>query len=209
MAMFTLFRATIKDYDVSSLADVRVGSIFGFVYFNSYLIINVTFLANLIIAQLAYAYKKYNRERQVHYLLSTLAVREVSEADYKYSSVVSVPFPLSILNLVFGSIVLAAKSPKLNLLLLHIYFLPVILVTSLGFMAYQIIILPFVYLKIVGHKWALLVSAGSSVGGKANDRFGEAMFFLVIGPLLLVLNCIVDFFWFFIHVYKYDLDRVA
>jgi len=61
-------------------------------------------------------------------LLYTLSVRDVSEANEKYSSVVSVPFPISVCNLVFGSIVLGAKSPFLNLVLLHIYFLPVMAV---------------------------------------------------------------------------------
>jgi hypothetical protein len=69
-------------------------------------------------------------------LLYTLSVRDVSEADDKYSSVISVPFPLSTMNLVFGSIVLGAKSPKLNLVLLHIYFVPVMLVCFVLFMLY-------------------------------------------------------------------------
>jgi hypothetical protein len=69
-------------------------------------------------------------------LLYTLSVRDVSEADEKYSAVVSVPFPLSTMNLVLGSIVLGAKSPLLNLILLHIYFLPVMLVCFVLFMIY-------------------------------------------------------------------------
>lgn len=136
--MFTLFRATIQDYSIYMMAGSRVGDLIGYIYFNSYLIVNITLLINLIVAQLAYAYKKYNRERNVFYLLSTLSVREVSESDDKdkYSSVVSVPFPLSVLNIPLGSVVLAAKSPFLNKLLLHLYYLPVVLVTSVLFMLY-------------------------------------------------------------------------
>jgi hypothetical protein len=81
------------------------------VYFISYLILNVILLMNLIVAQLVYAYRKYNNQKSVLYLLSTLSVREVSEADSKYSAVVSVPFPFTVLNFIFGTIVLAAKSP--------------------------------------------------------------------------------------------------
>lgn len=69
-------------------------------------------------------------------LLYTLSVRDVSEADEKYSSVVSVPFPLSTMNLILGSIVLGAKSPTLNLMLLHFYFFPVMLVCLLIFTVY-------------------------------------------------------------------------
>jgi hypothetical protein len=48
-AMFTLFRSTIKDYDINVMAGCRIGDLFGFVYFNSYLISNVTLLVNLIV----------------------------------------------------------------------------------------------------------------------------------------------------------------
>ena len=98
--------------------------------------INVILLMNLIIAQLAYAYKKVNKDRHVHWLLQTLSVREVSEADDKYSAVISAPFPISVLNLVIGSIVLAAKNPGLNELILHIYFLPVLIGSFTTFIIY-------------------------------------------------------------------------
>ena len=86
----------------------------GSIYFNSFLIINVILLLNLIVAQLANGYKRVNKDRHVHWLLQTLSVREVSEADDKYSAVISAPFPISVLNLGLGSCVLAAKSPELN-----------------------------------------------------------------------------------------------
>ena len=48
-AMFTLFRSTIKDYDIYVMTNARVGDLIGYIYFNSYLILNVTLLVNLII----------------------------------------------------------------------------------------------------------------------------------------------------------------
>lgn len=48
-AMFTLFRSTIKDYDIYVMTGVAVGDIIGYIYFNSYLILNVTLLVNLIV----------------------------------------------------------------------------------------------------------------------------------------------------------------
>lgn len=141
-------------------------------------------------------------------LLYTLSVRDVSEADEKYSSVVSVPFPLSVLNLLFGSIVLGAKSPLLNLILLHFYFVPVMLVCLVIFMAYQIMILPFCYIKLLGHKWALIVKAPVGKGSSSSlDRAGQFFIFLLFGPILLGLNVIVDCGWYLVHIYKSDLDR--
>ena len=207
-AMFTLFRSTIKDYDINVMANARVGELIGYIYFNSYLILNVTLLVNLIIGQLAYAYKKYSEKRNVLMLLYTLSVRDVSEADEKYSSVVSVPFPMTVCNLVFGSIVLGAKNPFLNLLLLHFYYLPIMLVSYVIFSAYQVVILPFCYLKLIGHKWALIVKAPQGRGSLSSiDRVGQFMLFLLVGPLFLVGNVIVDNVWFFVHLYNQNLDR--
>ena len=69
-------------------------------------------------------------------MLTTLSVREVSEADGKYSAVISAPFPLTILNIPFGSMVLAAKSPDLNLFVLHLYYFPVAIALLCLFLAY-------------------------------------------------------------------------
>lgn len=35
------------------------------------------------------------------------------------------------------------------------------------------------------------------------------MFFIVAGPVILGLDCIVDVYWFIKHMYKMDLDKVA
>ena len=172
--------------------------------------INVILLLNLIIAQLAYAYKKVNKDRHVHWLLQTLSVREVSEADDKYSAVISAPFPISVLNLLIGSIVLAAKSPKLNELVLHLYFLPVLVGSFICFIIYQVAIIPMVYVKMIFHKWALLVKAPKGMGSASFfDRAGKAIIFMLFGPLVLVLNALVDIVWFLIHIYKKDLDKTV
>jgi hypothetical protein len=209
-AMFTLFKATLQNYDIELMAGTKFGVYLGYVYFNTYIVLNVILFLNLIVAQLANAYKKLKKRGKVFYLLTTLSVREISEADDKYSSVISVFFPISTLNLIFGSIVLAAKSPTFNLVMLHIYFLPVMLVVLALFIAYQAIILPFAYLKVVGHKFALMVSGPTGSGSQTTlDRFGNAILFIIIGPILLTFSVIVDIFWFLAHVYKMDLDKTV
>ena len=89
--------------------------------------------------------------------LATLSVREVSEADEKYSAVISAPFPLTALNFVFGGVILGAKSINANVFLLNIYFLPIAIVCFVLFVAYELVMLPFCYIKIVGHKFALMI----------------------------------------------------
>jgi hypothetical protein len=68
--------------------------------------------------------------------------------------------------------------------------------------------LPFVYIKLLGHKWALIVKAPVGKGSTTSlDRFGQWWFFLILGPILLVANVLVDVFWYFLHIYRPRLDR--
>jgi hypothetical protein len=207
-AMFTLFKATLRDYQADLMIDNQWNNYLGLVYFNSYLVLNVLLFLNLIVAQLANAYKKLKTRGKVFYLLTQLSVREISEADDKYSSVISVFFPLSCLNLVFGSIVLASKSAAFNLIMLHVYFLPVMLVVLALFIVWQVILLPFAYFKIVAHKFALMVCGQTGAGSQTTlDRFGSAILFIFTGPVLLTLSMITDIYWFIAHVYKMDLEK--
>ena len=69
-------------------------------------------------------------------LISTLSVRAVTEADDKYSVVISAPFPLSVLNFAVGWIVIGAKSETANICLLLVYFFPVAVICFILFLAY-------------------------------------------------------------------------
>lgn len=118
------------------MKDARVGAFLGYLYYITFLILNIILIINLIVARLAHYYKLYNKDRDILKLLGTLSVREVSEADDKYSAVVSAPFPLNILNLVLGSIVISMKSQTANIALLSLYYIPVALVCLVIFIAY-------------------------------------------------------------------------
>jgi hypothetical protein len=135
-------------------------------------------------------------------LLETLSVREASEADDKYSASVSPIYPISILNLLFGTYIMSVKNEKHNRFILNLYYLPVMLVSLVIFVIYQIIILPFCYMKVLCHKFALTINNPQGQGAKStSSRFCYAMFFLLVGPIILVLDMIVDIKWFIKHMY--------
>ena len=69
-------------------------------------------------------------------LLETLSVREVSEADEKYSAVVCPPYPVNMLNMFLGVYILSVKSPKANRFVQHVYFLPTVVVCGCLFLVY-------------------------------------------------------------------------
>ena len=156
-ALFTLFRATIQDYNADSMKEAKIGAFLGYVYFIAFMIINLILIVNLIVARLAATYKLYNKKKELLMLLNTLYVREVSEADDKYSAVVSAPFPLNLFHFTLGSLVVSLKSPTANIALLNLYYLPIAILCFTVFTVYQVLVLPFCYLKLIGHKFALMV----------------------------------------------------
>ena len=140
-SMFDAFMLLTTDphlsrFDFYLFPGTIVGRYIGYIYFWGFLLVNFFLVRNIIVAQVATTYKRVKKAGNTLYLLTALSVREVSEADGKYSAVISAPFPISILNLIFGSIVLSAKSPEFNLFVLHLYYFPVMLVLVVFFLAY-------------------------------------------------------------------------
>lgn len=206
--LFTLFKATISDYNADIMKQARLGAAVGYIFFLAFMIIYLILIMNLIVARLAATYKKYNRRRHLLVHLNTLLVREISEADEKYSALVSAPFPLNVLHFFTGSLLLNLRSPSANVAVLHLFYLPIAVLIFLIFFVYQLLILPFCYIKLVGHKFALMIRSPQGHGARTTlDRAGHAILFLVLGPLLLTLNCVVDLYWFFRHLYKMDLEK--
>jgi hypothetical protein len=139
------------------MKEARLGAFLGYSYFLAFMIINLILIVNLIVARLAATYKKYNPRRHLLVHLNTLHVREVSEADDKYSAIVSAPFPLNLLHFLTGSLLLNLKSPSANVAVLHIFYFPIAVLAFLVFFVYQLLILPLCYVKLVGHKFALAI----------------------------------------------------
>jgi len=210
--MLTIFKAASGSFSDQNLvtADTDLQSTRDYIFILAYMVICFILIMNLIVGQLASAYSRYVKKKNVLMLLETLSVREASQADEKYSAAVSCPYPLSLLNLVIGTYVLSVKNPKHNVAMLHLYYLPTMLTTMVIFIAYQFLVLPFAYAKIVIHKCALILKNPQGAGAKTTaDRFGYALFFLVFGVLILLIDCLVDIFWCLGHLYKMDLDEVA
>jgi hypothetical protein len=112
--------------------------------------------------------------------------------------------------MLFGTYILSVKNPKHNKILLLFYFMPTFVGSLLIFIFYQGLILPISYLKVCGHKFALVIKNPQGAGAKtASDRFGYAVYFMLIGFFLLSFAAIADVYWFVRHIFKTDLDIVA
>jgi uncharacterized membrane protein len=190
------------------MKEARIGAFLGYAFILFFMIINLILIMNLIVARLASTYKKYNQRRHLLVHLNTLHVREVSEADDKYSAMVSAPFPMNILHFFTAPILINKRKQTTNLVILHMYYLPIAILSFAVFAVYSLVIIPFCYVKMVGHKFALMVVSPQGQGARSTlDRAGHAVLFLGVGPAILVFNWIVDLWWFILHLYKMDLEK--
>src|SRR3569833_2266205 len=114
----------------------RLGGFIAYTYIISFLILNLVLVVNIIVGLQSYAFKKYSLKRDILKLISTLSVRATTEADDKYSAVISAPFPLCILNFVFGAIVISLRSTYANICLLAFYYVPIFVVCFISFIIY-------------------------------------------------------------------------
>ena len=212
-SMMTIFKAAsgiFSKEDVLGNKGQNSSNNMHYTFIITYVIICFILIMNLIVGKLTSSYKKYARKREVLMLLETLSVREASEADEKYSACVSAPYPLNMLNMIFGVYILSAKNPFHNRLILHLYFLPTYLTCLTIFIVYSVAMIPLCYIKMAAHKFALIVKNPQGYGSKTkSDRLGYAIYFMLLGIPILLLDCIVDISWFHRHMYMSGLEEMA
>ena len=210
-AMMTIFKAAsgiFSKEDIIGRSEEEAENQLHYTFIITYVLICFILIMNLIVGKLASAYRKIVSRREVLMLLQTLSVREASEADEKYSAAVSAPYPLNILNMALGVYVLSAKNPKANKAILHFYFLPTMFTCLILFIVYSFAMIPLCYIKMVGHKFALIINNPQGYGSKTkSDRLGYAIYFIILGPIILFLDSIVDIIFFLRHIYM-DAEEI-
>jgi hypothetical protein len=71
------------------------------------------------------------------------------------------------------------RSPKrANQVILHIMYSPILIVLVAVFIAYNLLIWPVTYLKLIPHKFALIFKREVSYSGNASNRLGSFLLIL-------------------------------
>jgi len=123
-----------------------------------FVIINTLFVISYFIAMTTTLYRKKGKYKEYYYNQSTLEIRPITYAHWQNSVIVSVPVPFSALHIFYTSCLLSfwdKQAEILNLILLHIYYVPIAIGCSIVFVAWSIILFPFCFVKIFYHKFAL------------------------------------------------------
>ena len=119
------------------------------------------------------------------------------EHDTKYSSLISWMPPLFLLNWAISPFLFLSKQPsKLNTIILHIEYLPVLASIFILYAIGNLVLLPICYFKMVLHRFILVCKYSKLSESKPGDRLAKAFLFLIAGVPILLLDFIHDLLTF-------------
>lgn len=208
-SLITLFETCWGEFNFSVAKEGRFGNWLGNVFMIFVVIAIILVLANFLIALFASKYSDFRRNMKAIMMNEALRLRPVMEADETHSSLISGPFPLHGLNWITPPFMFLPRSPRVaNEITLHIMYLPIAIIVTCIFFCYNLIIWPIAYLKLIPHKFALIFKKNVAFSGNGSNRFGGFLLIFFFGIIILFLNLCVDMFYFVVHLYTYDLEKV-
>jgi hypothetical protein len=144
----TLFDASLGNYSFALLENNGKGEVVGDAFLFVFIILNAILLLNLLIAILSSTYAMLEDKKIVLYINEILRLRSSLEYDENCSSLVSTFPPYNGITLAVSPFIMMKKnSSKVNNILFHIEYLPLLLLISMFYIGLNLVLLPFAYLK--------------------------------------------------------------
>lgn len=81
-----------------------------------------------------------------------------------------------------------------------IAYIPIVIISTILFIGYNIILIPFAYIKLFFHKLIMIMVYSKSYRVSRADKFMTFVIFIFIGFPVLILNAIVDIGIFVKHL---------
>lgn len=189
VSLRTLFENTWGAFMFADAKSGRFGDEVGYIYMVIVAILLIIVLSNFLIALFASKYSYFLKNEKAILMQEALKLRHVTEANKTHSSLISGAFPLSGLNWITPPFLFLPRDPTLaNLIILHIQFLPIMIILVILFTAYNLIIWPVTYLKLIPHKFALIFKRNTAYTGNTSNRLGSFFLILFFGLPILFLN---------------------
>ena len=121
----------------------------------------------------------------------------------------SLPPPLNFFLLFAAPYVISTTNQeKLNQRMLWIAYLPVLVCVTLLFALGEVVMWPFVYVKLIFHKLTMTWVYSKSFRVSRADKFSNFLFFFFAGPLIIASNSVVDVYFFVRHLTLLDLKKI-
>lgn len=158
-------------------------------------------IANFV-ALLVIIYRNREKYSIIFYSYTTLALRPVTLYNPRNSCLISAPVPLNALHVFIMPILLSVDDEtaiKLNEIILHIYYVPILIVQTFFFIIWCIALIPVVYIKIFMHKMTISFTYSRIYREDRNNKFLYAIAWIIIGPVILLINLGRDTVVFIVH----------
>lgn len=208
-SLTTIFNNTWGAFNFNDAKEGRFGNKIGYSFMITIVVVLIVILTNFLIAIFASRYDIFLKNEKSIMMQEALYLRPIMEANDSHSSLISGAFPLHGLNWVMTPVMFFPKNPKRpNYIILHILYSPIALVVTVLFIIYNILIWPLTYLKLIPHKFALIFKKNVSHSGNTANRVGSFTLIFFFGLFILLFNIFVDIYYFIIHLYKRDLERI-
>lgn len=195
-ALLTLFASALGGFDFSALDGSNKNRYIRDAFLVVFLILNLVLMLNLLIAILSSTYAQLEDKKLVLYINEILKLRSTLEYDKRCSSLVSTFPPWNVITLLFMPFLLFFRKPvKLNSILFHIEYLPMLLLLFTAYLTMNAIIMPFAYLK--GIFVCLQLVFKRNMETSISFRLMKLLVFTVLGIPILMANLCADIIVFF------------
>ena len=206
--MKNMVYASLGNFDFDIFEGSGYNTYWSTTFFLVFMITNVGLFISLFMAIVISLYSEYASRANIYHMLDTLHVRPVTEADHEFSSLVSLPAPLNVLHLFLAPILLTRTDPEFwNTAILWIAYMPILIVTTVLFFAYSVLIYPVCLVKVFFHKMIMIFVYSKSHRVQRADKFMLWVMFTITGPFRLFINIFTDLVSFVRHCVQSDLPR--
>ena len=214
-AVIFFFNASIGSYDLTVFDIYETGEPprvllkwFGVVFVVFFIFLNLLILVNVLIAMMADTYALMSSQRKGLFNYGVIRAVPAYKLNKIYGGLLINIFPFSVITFFFMPFYIVIKdvatATKLTRFLTLAFYTFVILFLSIVYIAFNLILLPFAYLKAVFHKIVLLT--------KKRVTIGNFLFYLLLGLPLLIVSQATDYYTFLLVSYstrkRYQSDEV-
>lgn len=200
--IFIMFGTGLGNYDLGAFDTLQIGPVVGEVYIILVVLINSIVLLNFIIAILADTYGKLSSQSLGLYYDGIIARIPVYEDDSRYGGLIIGTPPFNVLAVLLVPIFCCVKDERkqrvINDKFVKLLFLPVALLLTVTFMAFNLVMLPFAYLTAIYQKYTLMMAKRQkeAIKHRAGKKLGkhrscssvalDLLMFIVLGVPILV-----------------------
>lgn len=208
-AFGTLFYASFGEFDFEEIGEAKISPRFGLSFMIIFLIINLGLFMSLFISIITVLYAIFHKNDRVYQMIETLEIRSTSEADKKYSLLVSVPAPFNFFLFFAAPFLMTSKNPEqCNQKLLLIFYSPILLVAIVLFLILEVFMWPLTYTKMVFHKLTMVWVYSRNFRSSRADKFMNFVYFFFCGPFIVIGNTFIDLYFFVMHMIRFDLQKI-